>query len=50
MLKKNHSGIIVVDDYILEKPHIKQKYMGSEVPFHPCFIPTLPTKTLYPFH
>jgi hypothetical protein len=43
--KKNHSGITIVDDYILEKPHIKQNYMGSGVPFQ-----LLATKALYPFH
>jgi hypothetical protein len=37
----NHSGITVVDVYILEKPHIKQNYMGNGVPFHPNFIPTV---------
>jgi hypothetical protein len=30
----NHSGITIVDDYILEKPHIKQNYMRSGVPFN----------------
>jgi hypothetical protein len=37
----NQSSIIVVDDYILEKPHIKKKYMGTGIPFHPNFIPTV---------
>jgi hypothetical protein len=44
----NHSGIIVVDDYILEKPHIKQNYMGSGVPIHLSFIPTLGHKNILP--
>jgi hypothetical protein len=37
-----------VDDYILEKPHIKQNYMGSGVPFHPNFIPTIGYKSILP--
>ncbi len=43
----NHSGITIVDGYILEKPHIKQ-YMGSGVPFHPTFIPTFGHKNTLP--
>jgi hypothetical protein len=34
----NHSGITIVDDYILEKPYIKQNYMGSGVPFQPIIV------------
>jgi hypothetical protein len=44
----NHSGIIVVDDYILQKSHIKQNYMGSGVPFHPSFIPIVGHKNTLP--
>jgi hypothetical protein len=46
----NHNDIIVVDDYILENPHIKQNYMGNGVPFHSSSIPIVGHKALYPFH
>ncbi len=32
----------------MEKPHIKQNYMGSGVPFHPNFIPTIGHKNTLP--
>jgi hypothetical protein len=44
----NHNGIIVVDDCIMEKPYIKQNYIGGGVPFHPNFIPTLGHKSTLP--
>jgi hypothetical protein len=44
----NHNGITIVDDYILEKPHIKQNYMGSGVPFHPNSIPIVGHKNTLP--
>ncbi len=44
----NHSGMIVVDDCIMQKPYIKQNYMGDGVPFHPSFIPTLGHKHTLP--
>jgi hypothetical protein len=43
-----HSGITIVDDSILEKPCIKQNYMGSGVSFHPNFIPTIGHKNILP--
>jgi hypothetical protein len=44
----SHSGILVMDDYILEKPHIKQNKMRSGVPFHLNFIPTVGHKSILP--
>jgi hypothetical protein len=44
----NHSGMIVVDDCIMEKPYIKQNYMGGGVTFHPSVIPTLGHKSALP--
>jgi len=46
--KKNHSGIIVVNDCIMEKPYIKQNYMGGGIPFHLDFIPTFRHKSTLP--
>jgi hypothetical protein len=40
--------MIVVDDCIMQKPYIKQNYMGDGVPFHPSFIPTLGHKHTLP--
>jgi hypothetical protein len=44
----NHNGIIVMDDCIMEKPYIKQNYVGGGVPFHPSFIPPLGHKSILP--
>jgi hypothetical protein len=44
----NHSGMIVVHDCIMEKPYIKENYMGGEVPFHRNFIPTPGHKITFP--
>ncbi len=44
----NHSGMIVVDDCIMENPYIKQKYMGGGVSFHSSFIPTLGHENTWP--
>jgi hypothetical protein len=44
----NHNGIIVMDDCIMEKPYIKQNYMGGGVPFRLSFIPTLGHKIILP--
>jgi hypothetical protein len=40
--------MIVVDDCIMEKPYIKQNYLGGGVPFHLSFIPTLGHKSTLP--
>ncbi len=37
-----------MDDYIMEKPYIKQNYMGGGVPFHPIFILTFGHKSTLP--
>jgi hypothetical protein len=37
-----------MDDYVMEKPYIKQNYMGGGVPFHPSFISTFGHKSTLP--